>query len=84
MRWDGRERGGRRKLTFGRDASSNLNVGFLHDHASFNRLSSSPTVLGSEHPLAIGVGESVNWDDADSGLVITAISRAESYTPSRP
>jgi hypothetical protein len=73
--------------SLGRDASANLNVGLLDDKAVFNRLAAAAAKLGREHPLAVGLGELVNRDDAGAGGVgaaveVAAVTRAKAYAPS--
>jgi hypothetical protein len=61
---------------------TDLDVRLLDDHAGFNWLSSTATVFRSQHPFAICVGELADWDDADTCLVVTAITRSKSNSPS--
>ena len=67
--------------TFGGNTGSDFDIGFLDDHAAFNRLSSRSTILGGQHPLAIRVRQSANWNDTDAGLVVAAVARAEANSP---
>lgn len=68
--------------TFRGNTGANLNVGLFHDHAGFNRPSSGATILGVDHPFAISLGEPLNRDHTDAGLIVAAVTRAKSYTPS--
>ena len=68
--------------TFGGYTSANLNVGLLDDHSGLNWPSTSSAVLRGEHPFAIRLRQSFDWDHTDTRLVIAAITGAESHTPS--
>lgn len=72
-----------RKLTFGRDTSTNLDIGFFDDHSLLNRLTTSASVLGGEHPFPVCIREAVDRDDTDAGLVVTAVSRTKANAPFR-
>lgn len=62
-------------------ALANLDVRLFDDHATFDRLSTTTSILCSQHPFTISVSQLVNWDDADAGLVVAAITWAKSYSP---
>lgn len=66
----------------GGDALANLDVGLFDDHAALTCLASAATVLCSQHPFSVGVGELADWDDADSSLVVAAVTWAKADTPS--
>ena len=68
-------------LTFGRDTSANLNVWLFDNHALLDVLSASTTIFGCQHPFAISIGEAINRDDANAGLVVAAVARSEAYAP---
>lgn len=74
---------GSEDCTFGGHAGPDLNIWLLYDHTTLQRLATSSSILGSQDPFAIRVGESANWDDADASRVIAAITRAEANTPPR-
>lgn len=65
----------------GRDASTDLNVWLLDDEARLDGSAAASTILGSKHPLAVSLCELGNGNDANAGLVITAVTRAETNTP---
>lgn len=67
--------------TFRRYTSANLNVWFFDDHASIDWLASSATIFSCQHPLAISVGETVDWNDAYAGLIVAAVARSETNAP---
>lgn len=68
--------------TFRRNAGADLNVGLFHDHAGFNGPSSGAAILGVDHPFAISLGEPLDRDHTDAGLIVAAVTRAKSYAPS--
>lgn len=69
-------------LTFRRNACADLNIGLFDDHATLKLTAAGTTMLRSQSPFAIGVGESRDGNDTDAGLVVAAISGTEAYTPS--
>ena len=71
----------RDRLTFRGYTSSNFNIWFFNNHSFCDRFTSGTSILSSDHPFTIRVCKSVGWYDADTGLVITAISRTKSNTP---
>lgn len=68
--------------TFGGYTSANFNIRFFHDDEALDGSTTSATVLSSEHPLAVCFSQTLDWDDTDPGLIVTAVTRSESYTPS--
>jgi hypothetical protein len=64
-----------------RNTLADFDIWLLNNHTRFNRLATATTVLSSQHPFAISIRELADWDDADAGLVVTAITRTKSYTP---
>ena len=69
-------------LTFGRDASADLDIGFFYDHSLLDLLSAGATILGGQHPFAISVSETINRDHTYASLIVAAIARPEAYAPS--
>ena len=67
---------------FGGHTGSNLDVGLFHRQAANDGPATTAAKLGGEHPLAVGVRQLVDGDDADAGLVVTAVARAKPYAPS--
>lgn len=70
-------------LTFRRHTRTDLNVGLLDHHPRLDRPSATATILRCEHPLAVGLSKSFDRNDADTRLVVTAVTRSEPNTPSR-
>lgn len=68
--------------TFRRNTSTDLNVRLLNSHTSREVLAASAAVLSSQHPLSIGVRQTVNGYNADTSLVVAAIARPKPYAPS--
>ena len=66
----------------GRHARADLDVGLLNAETSGNWPSAAAAEGSGEHPLAVGLGKLVDRDDANTRLVVAAVSRAEAHTPS--
>jgi hypothetical protein len=71
------------KHTLGRDPGANLNVGFLHTDVALDRLPPSAAELGGQQPLSIRIRQSLYGNDADSCVVVAAVTRAEADAPTR-
>lgn len=69
-------------LTLGRNSSANLNVRLFNNHTAFNASPTSTTVLCSEQPLAIRLGQSFDRNDTDAGLVVATVTWTKPNTPS--
>ena len=67
--------------TFRRYSSADFNVRFLNDKTAIDLLASSTTILGCQHPLLVGFCQAFNWNDADTSLIIAAVTRSKPYTP---
>lgn len=65
----------------GGDTSANLNIGLFNTEAGFNRTTAATTVWGCQHPLAIGLCEFGDGNNADAGSIVTAVSGAKANTP---
>jgi hypothetical protein len=76
------EEGRNKQLTFRRHASSNFNIGFFDDHAFFQRNTTSTSIFCSQDPFTIGIGQSRDWDYANTSVVITAVPGTEAHAPS--
>jgi hypothetical protein len=69
------------RLTFRRWTSTNLNIRLFNDHASSHGLASSATILCSQQPLSVSFGEQIDWDYADTNVVISTLSWAKANSP---
>ena len=69
-------------LTFRGDTRANLDVGFLDDKAALDCFPAGTSVLGSQHPFAIRIGQAFDGNDADAGLVVAAVTRSKPHSPS--
>lgn len=69
------------RQTFRGHSSADFNIRLLNHHATLNGLSACASVLGRQHPFAIRLGESLDGDHADSGLIVAAVSWTETDTP---
>jgi hypothetical protein len=79
---NGKEGTFEKSFTFGRYTSANLNVWLFNNHASYEVLAARATVLCSQHPLLICIRQAINRDNADTSLVVAAVTGSEAYTPS--
>ena len=71
-----------KRHTLGRHSGTNLNIGLFDNHATFDGPTSRAAVFGREHPFAVCFGQAFNRDHADAGLIVAAVTRAKSNTPS--
>lgn len=65
------------------NACSDFNVGLFENHAALDRLATCATILGSEQPLVVSIGELVYRDDALAALIIAAFAGTEPHSPLR-
>jgi hypothetical protein len=63
------------------DTLTDLDIRLFHNHTSFNLLPPTATELSIQHPFAIGVGELANRDDADTCLIVAALTWSKSDSP---
>ncbi len=68
--------------SLGGDAGADLDVGLLDTHAADDGLAARAAKGRGEHPLAVGLGQLVDRDDADAALVVAAVAGAEADAPS--
>lgn len=68
--------------SLGGHALADLDIGLLDHHAALDGLPATAAILGAEHPLPVCVGELADRDDADTRLVIAAVTWPEADTPS--
>jgi hypothetical protein len=66
----------------GRHAGADLDVGLLDAQAADDGAAAGAAVGRRQHPLAVGVGQLVDGDDADAALVVAAVAGAEADAPS--
>ena len=66
---------------FGRNASADLDVRFLYTQALLDGLAATAAVLGVQHPLPVGISESLNGDHANPSLVVTTVTWTEAHAP---
>lgn len=66
----------------GRHAGADLDVGLFDAHAADDGAAARAAVGGRQHPLAVGVGQLVDGDDADAALIVATVTRAEADAPS--
>lgn len=66
----------------GRDALADLDIGLFDNHPALDGLPAAAAVLGAEHPLPVGIGKLADRDDADTRLVIAAVTWPEADAPS--
>lgn len=75
-------RGMRRgNCTFRGDTRADLDVGFFHHHKLLDGATACAAVLGGQHPLAVGLGQGIKRNRANTSVVIVALTRAEPDTP---
>lgn len=67
---------------FGRDTGADFNVRLLDNHARLNRLSSTASPLGCQHPLSVRLGQLINRNNTDAARVVATVSRTKTNTPS--
>lgn len=67
---------------FRRHASADLDIGLFDRQPADDWPATAAAKLSGKHPLTVGVRQLVDGDDADAGLVVTAIARAKPYAPS--
>lgn len=67
--------------TFGRNTGANLDIRFLHNQPGFDRATTTASIFGSEHPLAIGISQSIDRNDTDARGIVTARARPKSNPP---
>jgi len=69
---------------FGGYTLTDLDVRLFNDHAGLHGLSTAASILGAYHPLPISISKFVDWNNADTGLVVAAFTWTKSNAPSRP
>jgi hypothetical protein len=67
--------------SLGGNARTNLNIRLFDYHTRLDGSSTSTTILGGQHPLAVSLGQPLNRDHTDTSLVVAAITRTEADTP---
>lgn len=65
----------------GGHAGADLDVGLLDADARHDGAAAAAAEGGGEHPLSVGIGELVDGDYADTGLVVAAVAGAEADAP---
>jgi hypothetical protein len=60
---------------------ANLNIWLFDAHSSLQWLSTGTAVLRRDHPPLIGLGETINRNDTDTGLIVATISGTKTDTP---
>lgn len=69
--------------SFRGDTLADLDVWLLDDHACLDWSSATAAIIGCQHPLTIGVGQLADRYDADSGLIIAALTWSKTDAPTR-
>lgn len=65
----------------GGNTVADLDIGLLNDHALFDGFTATASILGSQHPLAISLGELADGDDANTRTVVATVTRTKANTP---
>ncbi len=66
----------------GGDTLADLDVRLLDNHPRLNRLSTTSTILSSQHPLSVCISELADGNDADACGVVATITWPETNPPS--
>lgn len=65
----------------GGNSGTNFDIGLLNTHTGLDGTAAATAERGSQHPLAVGFGELVDGNDADTSRIVAAVSRTEADTP---